>query len=132
MSAIENIYRELTDNIEVEVIPLYVPGQEQFPGQYLYTYNVSITNHSSKPCQLLSRHWIIIDGFGCREDIKGEGVVGDQPVIQPGQTYQYSSYCPLPTPTGNMRGFFNFIDNDKQSFQVKVPLFFLRQDAIIQ
>lgn len=132
MSAIENIYRELTDDIEVEVIPLYVPCQEQFPDQYLYTYNVSITNHSSRPCRLLSRHWIIIDGFGCREDVKGEGVVGDQPVIQPGQTYQYSSYCPLPTPTGNMRGFFNFMDSDKQSFQVKVPLFFLRRDAVIQ
>ncbi len=133
MSAIEkNTYRALTDDIEVEVVPIYIPGQKQFPNQYLYTYNVAVTNHSSLSCQLLSRHWIIIDGFGCREDIKGQGVVGDQPIIRSGQTYQYSSYCPLPTPTGNMRGFFNFIDSHQQSFQVKVPLFFLRQDAVIQ
>ena len=133
LSAIEyNTYRELTKNIEVEVVPIYVSDQKQFPNQYLYTYNVSITNHSLLSCQLISRHWIIIDGFGCREDIRGQGVVGDQPVIRPGQTYQYSSYCPLPTPTGNMRGFFNFVDSNKQDFQVKVPLFFLRQDVIIQ
>ncbi len=133
MSAIENnTYRELTRDIEVEVIPVYVPGQKQFPNQYLYTYNVAITNHSSGSCQLISRHWIIIDGFGCREDVKGQGVVGDQPVIRPDQTYQYSSYCPLPTPTGNMRGFFDFTDSEGRGFRVKVPLFFLRQDAIIQ
>lgn len=129
---LEHTYSQSTQNIEVEVIPLYVPEQTEFKDQHLYTYNISITNHSSTACQLLKRHWIIVDGLGRKEDINGDGVVGEQPLIQPGQTYQYSSYCPLPTPTGNMRGSFTFIDARNQEFQVRVPLFFLRQDAVIQ
>lgn len=129
---IENIYSQSTQNIEVEVIPVYVPEQTQFKDQYLYTYNISITNHSERACQLLRRHWIITDGSGHREEVEGEGVVGEQPLIQPGECYQYSSFCPLPTSTGNMRGSFQFIDSDGQIFKVRVPVFFLRQDAIIQ
>ncbi len=129
---IENIYRETTKNIEVEVIPIFVPDQTQFVGQFLYTYNVSITNHSTAPCQLLSRKWIIVDGNGGCETVEGDGVVGEQPLIEPGATYQYSSYCPLPTPTGNMRGSFYFVDLQGREFEVKVPLFFLRKDAILQ
>ncbi len=132
MTILENTYSEKTRDIEVEVIPIYVPDQTQFVDQFLYTYNITITNHSSKTCQLLKRHWIIVDGFGRKEEIEGEGVVGEQPVLQPGQSYEYSSYCPLPTPTGNMRGYFHFIDTDKEPFSVKVPVFFLRQDAIMQ
>lgn len=129
---LENIYSQSTQDIDVEVIPLYVPEQKQFKDQYLYTYNISITNNSSLTCQLLSRHWIIVDGFGRKEEIRGEGVVGNQPSIKPGETYQYSSYCPLPTPTGNMRGSFSFINDDEVEFKVAVPVFFLRQDAILQ
>lgn len=129
---LEHIYKEATHGIEVEVIPIYIPEQTQFVNQYLYTYNISITNNSENVCQLLSRHWIITDGNGKKEEVKGMGVVGNQPVIQPGETYQYSSYCPIPTPTGNMRGAFEFISNSRKSFWVKVPLFFLRQDALIQ
>ena len=129
---IENIYGETTQDIQVEVIPIYVPDQSQFVNQYLYTYNISITNHSNQACQLLRRHWIIVDGNGHREEVEGEGVVGEQPLIQPGECYQYSSYCPLATPTGNMRGSFLFVDSQGNEFNVKVPLFFLREDAIIQ
>ncbi len=128
----ENIYRETTQEIEVEVIPLFVPEQTQFVGQFLYTYNVSITNNSNHPCQLLRRKWIIVDGNGHSETVEGDGVVGEQPQIQPGATYQYSSYCPLSSETGNMRGSFYFIDDRGEEFEVKVPLFFLRKDAIIQ
>lgn len=129
---IENTYKQTTQDIEVEVIPIFVPDQTQFPDQYLYTYNVSITNHSLESCQLLSRRWIIIDGNGNKEVIEGEGVVGEQPTLSAGQNYQYSSYCPLSTPTGNMRGSFFFVDQFRQEFEVKVPLFFLRKDAVIQ
>jgi ApaG protein len=129
---LEHVYSELTNDIEVEVVPLFVPDQTQFVNQYLYTYNISITNHSKGPCQLLRRHWIIVDGNGQKDEVEGEGVVGEQPLIAPGQTYQYSSYCPLPTSTGNMRGAFEFIDSKKQKFWVKVPLFFLRQDLVMQ
>lgn len=129
---LEHIYKESTYGIEIEVIPIFIPEQTQFVNQYLYTYNISITNNSDNVCQLLSRHWIITDGHGKKEEVKGMGVVGNQPVIQPGETYQYSSFCPISTPTGNMRGAFEFVSNNRPSFWVKVPLFFLRQDALIQ
>jgi ApaG protein len=129
---LENIYREVTRNIEVEVIPLYVPDQTQFVGQHLYTYNVSITNHSSTPCQLLRRKGIIVDGEGRQETVEGDGVVGEQPLLAPEESYQYSSYCPLATATGNMRGSFFFVDPDGHEFEVRVPLFFLRKDAVVQ
>lgn len=129
---IENTYREVTKDIEVEVIPIFIPEQTQFVNQYLYTYNVSITNHSSEPCQLLRRRWVIVDGTGHKDVVEGDGVVGEQPLLQPGDNYQYSSYCPLATATGNMRGSFFFIDSNKREFEVKVPLFFLRKDAVIQ
>ena len=83
-------------------------------------------------CQLLNRHWIIVDGMGQREEVQGEGVVGEQPILEPGENYQYSSYCPLPTQTGSMRGSFEFLGADQQLFQVKVPLFFLRPDTVMQ
>ena len=129
---IENTYTQTTRDILVEVIPIFVPDQTQFPGQFLYTYNVSITNHSETACQLLSRKWVIVDGDGNKELVEGEGVVGEKPYLSPGENYQYSSYCPLPTPTGNMRGSFFFVDSLGEDFEVKVPLFFLRKDAIIQ
>lgn len=129
---LENIYTEKTHNIEVEVVPIYIPEQTQFVGQFLYTYNISITNHGSQACQLLKRHWIIVDGHGRKEEIEGDGVVGEQPIIEAGESYQYSSYCPLPTPTGNMRGSFTFKDEDGRNFRVSVPLFFLREDALVQ
>ncbi len=129
---IQNIYRQTTEDIEVEVIPIFVPDQSQFAGQFLYTYNVSITNQSDRSCQLLRRRWIIIDGNGHCETVEGDGVVGEQPFLEPGDNYQYSSYCPLSTPTGNMRGSFFFEDSAGDEFEVKVPVFFLRKDAIIQ
>ncbi|MEM7645539.1 MAG: Co2+/Mg2+ efflux protein ApaG [Pseudomonadota bacterium] len=130
--SLENIYKAVTEDIEVEVIPLYIPEQTQFENQHLFTYNVSITNHSQTTCKLLRRHWIIMDGLGRREDVEGEGVVGEQPTLVPGDNYQYSSYCPIPTPTGNMRGSFLFEDDNGNNFSVKVPLFFLRPDTVLQ
>ena len=132
MDVVENTYREITRNIEVEVIPIFVPDQTQFVDQFLYTYNISITNHSGEPCQLLRRKWIIVDGDGHKEVVEGDGVVGEQPHLKPGENYQYSSYCPLHTPTGNMRGAFYFVDQNNREFEVKVPVFFLRQDAVLQ
>lgn len=125
---LEHIYSERTSDIVVEVVPTYIPEQTQFVNQHLYSYNITITNHSEQICQLLKRQWVIVDGRGQKEEVEGEGVVGEQPVLSPGQTYQYSSYCPLATPTGNMRGAFQFIDESRRTFWVKVPLFFLRQD----
>ncbi len=129
---VEHTYREITHDVEVEVIPIFVPDQTQFVGQYLYTYNISITNYATSSCQLLRRRWVIVDGNGQKEIVEGEGVVGEQPHLKPGENFQYSSYCPLATPTGSMRGSFIFVDDKGFEFEVKVPLFFLRKDAVIQ
>lgn len=129
---IEFTYKETTYDIEVEVLPVFVPDQTQFVDQYLYTYNVSITNLGDSPCRLMRRKWVIVDGNGRKEIVEGDGVVGEQPFLESGENYQYSSYCPLMTPTGNMRGSFYFLDMEGREFEVKVPLFFLRQDTIIQ
>ncbi len=128
--AIQNVYSDVTRDIRVEVVPIYVPEQNHFVNQHLYTYNISITNLSSQPCQLLRRHWTIVDGIGKKEEVDGDGVIGQQPVIQPNETFQYSSFCPLPTTTGSMRGHFEFVDQNMEKFMVRVPLFFLRPDAL--
>lgn len=121
------MYVELTQGIEVEVIPEYLKS-ESVPeeSRYLFAYHVTITNQSETTVQLLARHWIITDGNGVVREVKGDGVVGEQPKLEPGQKHQYSSYCPLPTPTGNMRGSFQMTNHLGAQFEAKIPLFFLR------
>jgi ApaG protein len=76
--------------------------------------------------QLISSHWIITDGAGIVHEVKGPGVIGEQPQLKPGEKFEYSSFCPLKTPTGNMRGTFQMVNHLGAQFDVKVPLFFLR------
>ena len=123
-------YSENTSNINIEVIPTFLPEQSDihFP-RYVFSYRVSIRNNGSEKVQLLSRHWIITDGYGTVEEVSGPGVVGEQPVIIPGRSYVYESFCPLPTPTGNMRGSYLMVDSKGKQFKAKIPLFFLRTDV---
>ena len=85
-----------------------------------------ITNNGTAAAQLMSRHWIITDGNGKVEEVKGAGVVGEQPVLKPGATFEYTSFCPLPTATGNMRGTYQMLDEKGNHYNAKIPLFFLR------
>ena len=121
------MYYETTQGVEVEVIPEYLP-EESAPddNQFIFSYHVTITNQSESIVQLLSRHWIITDGKGAVREVKGDGVVGEQPELAPGEKHSYSSFCPLPTPTGNMRGSFQMTNQAGAKFDVKIPLFFLR------
>ncbi|MBC7693108.1 MAG: Co2+/Mg2+ efflux protein ApaG [Methylotenera sp.] len=121
------MYYELTQGIEVEVTPQYLPA-ESAPerSQYVFGYHITITNKGDTEVQLISRHWIISDGEGVIREVKGPGVIGEQPNLKPGQKHEYSSFCPLPTPTGNMRGTFQMVNTLGASFDVKIPLFFLR------
>ena len=121
------MYYELTQGVEVEVAPEYLP-EDSSPqdSRFLFAYHISITNRSETEVQLLSRHWIITDGAGAVSEVKGPGVVGEQPKLKPGEKHQYSSFCPLPTPTGNMRGTFQMANSLGAKFDVKIPLFFLR------
>src|SRR5579872_732646 len=95
----------VTHNVRVEVESQYVPERsEPFQNQWYFSYTVRITNEGDEPVQLLSRHWVITDGCGHVDEVRGPGVVGEQPVLSPGETFQYSSWCPLPTSSGLMKG----------------------------
>jgi len=121
------MYREITQGVQIDVKPTYSPEQSR-PGEgyFFFSYTIRITNLRPVPTRLLSRHWIITDGHGQTQEVGGPGVVGEQPVIPPGATYQYSSFCPLPTPTGNMRGTYEMVDESGEPFSARIPLFFLR------
>lgn len=121
------MYREVTRGIEVVVEPHYVAEQSVPESrQFFFSYRVQISNLGGEAAQLVSRHWQITDGYGQSHEVRGPGVVGETPVIRPGETYEYSSYCPLPTPTGNMRGTFQMVGAQGEEFNAKIPLFFLR------
>jgi ApaG protein len=123
-----HIYQQTTGHIHIEVEPRYV-AEHSMPehDRYVFTYTVKIQNKGSRPVQLLARHWVITNGRGESEHVKGPGVVGQQPTIKAGETFTYSSFCPLSTPTGNMRGRYTMIDELKKEFDVEIPLFFLRE-----
>ena len=126
------MYREITQGIEVDVVPEYLTDESSPESeQYVFAYHITITNRGETDVQLLSRHWIITDGKGQMHEVKGPGVVGEQPKLAPGQAHQYSSFCPLPTPTGNMRGSYQLVNNLGAAFDVRIPLFFLRADQAI-
>lgn len=118
-------------SISVVVVPEYLPERSS-PEQHFYAfgYHVSICNLSHEPVQLVRRHWIITDGTGYVEEIEGEGVIGEQPWIQPGSMYEYDSGCPLRTPTGNMRGWYHFRSQNGKLFKSRIPLFFLRTNSL--
>jgi ApaG protein len=121
------MYYEVTQGIEVEVIPEYLPDESSpMESRFVFAYHVTITNRGETEVQLMSRHWIITDGQGVTHEVEGPGVIGEQPKLKPGQKHQYSSFCPLSTPTGNMRGTYQMVNHLGAQFDVKIPLFFLR------
>lgn len=129
-SEISAMYAETTHGFEVTVHPFYVPEQsDEEDGYFLFGYRVIITNTGRDPAQLVSRHWIITDGTSRVEEVRGEGVVGQQPLLNPGEKFEYTSACPLRTPTGNMRGTYHMHTADGRKFAIKIPLFFLRHPS---
>lgn len=124
------MYVAVTNNISVEVTPVFVPERSDCThGLYFFAYTIRIANMGEQACQLLSRHWIIRDGRGREEHVVGEGVVGEQPVIAAGGVFEYTSACPLRTPTGNMRGTYTMSIGSGEAFKVRIPMFFLRNAA---
>ncbi|MGB6119433.1 MAG: Co2+/Mg2+ efflux protein ApaG [Mesorhizobium sp.] len=120
------MYRAVTRNIEVTVEPFYLPERsEPDEARFVWGYRVTIANHSDSFVQLLSRYWRIIDGNGRVEEVRGPGVVGEQPSLDPGDSYQYTSGCPLSTPSGFMVGFYTMTDRDGSMFDVQIPAFAL-------
>ncbi len=118
----------VTNHVRVEVESQYAPEHSQpFQHQWFFYYTVRITNEGEETVQLLSRHWIIADAVGHTEEVKGPGVVGEQPVLEPGEAFQYTSGCPLSTSSGVMRGTYQMITSDDRRFEVEIAPFALHE-----
>ncbi|NVB40454.1 Co2+/Mg2+ efflux protein ApaG [Pseudenhygromyxa sp. WMMC2535] len=112
--------------IVVRVQAYYVPERSQpRDGLWFFAYQVGIENCGDETVKLLSRHWIITDSNGNTEEVRGPGVVGEQPVLQPGARFQYTSACPLPTPFGTMHGSYQMITDEGETFDAKIAPFSL-------
>lgn len=124
--------RTTTEGIEISVVPAFnEEGSNAAQNTFVYTYTIRITNRGSVPVQLISRHWIITDGFNRDEHVRGPGVVGQQPTLRPGESFEYSSYCPLPTPSGSMRGEFQMKREDGSVFDAVIGEFLLVNPALV-
>ena len=124
---------EITRDIVVRVSVSYLPEQsEPDRGRWFWAYHIRIENQSHQAVQLLTRHWIITDGRGSRHSVEGEGVVGEQPMIAPGASYDYVSGCPLATPTGSMQGSYQMVGADGMTFDVAIPKFTLLAPAVAE
>ncbi|MES2987003.1 MAG: Co2+/Mg2+ efflux protein ApaG [Pseudomonadota bacterium] len=121
-----------TRGITVRVSASYLPEQsEPDRGRWFWAYHIRIENDSGVTVQLLTRHWTITDGRGGKHSVEGEGVVGEQPLIAPGGSFDYVSGCPLATPTGHMQGSYRMIGEDGSTFDVAIPKFSLLAPAVI-
>lgn len=117
----------VTNGIRVEVLCRYAPENSRPPQrEWVFQYTVRITNQSDDTVQLVSRHWIITDALEHVEEVQGPGVVGEQPVLAPGESFKYSSWCPLPTPAGMMRGTYQMIRPGGDQFDIEIAPFALR------
>lgn len=120
------MYKATTQGIRVCVEPRFVEEESQpEKGKYFFAYTVEITNMSTERVQLRSRHWRIIDGDGKIQEVKGAGVVGEQPILGPGETFTYTSGCPLTTPDGTMQGAYTMASDSGETFRAEIPAFSL-------
>ena len=117
---------QTTRGIKVTAVPQYrVEESEPEQGRYFWAYTIQLENHSDETVKLLNRHWHIVDGMGRSKDVRGPGVVGEQPVLRPGQAFRYTSGVPLSTPSGIMQGEYEMVLDSGDRFQVAVPAFSL-------
>lgn len=120
------MYESMTDNIRVRVRPQFLEGQSNAEaGKFMWAYTITVENLGVETVTLLTRHWIITDAFGRRQDVRGDGVVGEQPTLQPGQSFEYTSGCPLETPSGMMVGSYGMITAKGHQIDVAIPAFSL-------
>jgi ApaG protein len=119
------MYNSKTDGIDIIVEPMFLEDQSS-PSEdhYVWAYHIRITNESAQPVQLRNRHWQITDALGRRQEVHGSGVVGKQPVLRPGESFEYTSGTPLTTPSGIMVGSYE-MESGGQMFDVAIPAFSL-------
>jgi ApaG protein len=117
----------VTNGIRVEVLSRHSPENSRpQQGEWVFEYTVRITNQGLETVQLLSRHWIITDALEHTEEVRGPGVVGEQPVLAPGESFKYSSWCPLKTPSGMMHGTYQMVSADGKQFDIEIAPFGLK------
>lgn len=112
--------------IAVEVTTQYLPDQsDPDEERYFFAYTITVRNTGSVAAQLISRHWVITDAEGQKEEVRGLGVVGHQPLLKPGESFEYTSGCPLATPVGTMSGSYQMVAEDGTRFEAPIPEFVL-------
>jgi ApaG protein len=118
----------VTRGVRVRVESEYAPDRSQpSKNQWFFLYTITISNESSETVQLLTRHWVITDGTGHVEEVRGPGVVGKQPILRPGEEFQYTSGCPLPTPFGVMEGTYQMVTDGGERFDARIAPFTLSE-----
>jgi ApaG protein len=126
LERITRMYRAVTRQIEVTVEPNFLPERSSAENcQYFWSYTIVITNSGGETVQLQTRHWIITDASGRKQEVRGEGVVGEQPVLAPGERFEYTSGVPLPTASGFMTGRYQMVSESGERFEIDVPTFSL-------
>ena len=121
-----------TRGVRVTVRSEYVPERSSpADAQYFFAYRIRISNAGEDTVQLLSRHWVITDGAGQVEHVRGPGVVGEQPVLEPGESFEYTSFCPLPTPIGSMHGSYQMVTAGGSTFDAEIAPFSLAVPSAI-
>ena len=120
------MYRAVTRKIDVTVTPRFL-SERSSPanGYYFWAYTINIANHGSETAQLKTRHWRITDALGRLQEVKGPGVVGEEPTLKPGQSFEYISGVPLPTPSGFMEGSYGMVTAAGERFDIEIPAFSL-------
>lgn len=122
----------VTRGIRVKVESTYVPERSRpEESEWFFAYRIQIVNEGVETAQLLSRHWIITDAEGEVEEVRGPGVVGNQPTLEPGRSFEYTSFCPLQTPFGTMHGTYQFVTDGGEQFDVEIAPFSLSQPFAI-
>ncbi|MBW7859367.1 MAG: Co2+/Mg2+ efflux protein ApaG [Leptonema sp. (in: Bacteria)] len=128
MSQLEQI--TVGGGIRIQAYPVYLPTQSMpEENRYFFSYTIEITNERLQPVQLISRYWLIINADGESQEVSGPGVVGKTPLIQPNESFVYTSFCPLNTSWGTMEGKYTMNDSDGNLFEVVIPRFVLAWDA---
>lgn len=122
----------ISRGIRVQVQSEYIPEQSDPSNHYyFFVYHVKIANHGDKAAQLVSRYWVITNANGEKQEVRGPGVVGEQPYLEPGASFEYSSFCPLDTPVGTMHGNYQMVTPDGESFEARIAPFTLAAEEAI-
>ena len=126
MNTVKAAYRAVTREIEVKASPRFLPDRSSPEnGYYFWAYTITLTNLGDETVQLKTRHWRITDAQGRLQEVRGAGVVGEEPVLKPGENFEYTSGVPLPTPSGFMTGTYGMVTAAGETFDVDIPAFSL-------